>query len=53
MLTSYDDNGTARVRITLAASAIKDEGLFVLTLHNDRTQQRQSLSQALKPQADN
>jgi hypothetical protein len=53
MLTSYDDNGTARVRITLAASAIKDEGLFSLTLHNDRTQQRQSLSQALKPQADN
>jgi hypothetical protein len=41
------------VRITLAASAIKDEGLFSLTLHNERTQQRQALSQALKPQADN
>ena len=53
MLTSYDDNGTERVRITLPAGAIKDEGLYSLTLHNERTQQRQALSQVLKPKADN
>jgi hypothetical protein len=53
MITSYDDNGTARVRITLPAGAIKDEGLYSLTLHNERTQQRQALSQVLKPKADN
>ena len=53
MLTSYDDNGTQRVRITLPASAVKDEGLYSLTLHNERTQQRQAISQVLKPKADN
>jgi hypothetical protein len=53
MLTSYDDSGTARVRITLPAEVIKDEGLYSLTLHNERTQQRQALSQVLKPRADN
>jgi len=49
-------NGTAssnRVRITLPNSAIKDEGLYSLTLHNDRKQQRQALSQVLTPKADN
>jgi hypothetical protein len=53
MLTSYDDDGTQRVRITLPASAVKDEGLYSLTLHNERTQQRQAISQVLKPKADN
>ena len=53
MLTSYDDNGTTRVRITLPTGAIKNEGLYSLTLHNERVQQRQALSQALKPKADN
>ena len=53
MLTSYDDDGTDRVRITLPADAIKDEGLYSLTLHNERTTQRQALSQVLKPKADN
>ena len=53
ILTSYDDDGTAKVRITLAATAIKDDGLYNLTLHNERTQQRQALSQALTPKADN
>jgi hypothetical protein len=53
MLTSYDDNGTSRIKITLPAGAIKDEGLYSLTIHNERTQQRQALSQVLKPKADN
>jgi len=53
MLTSYDDNGTQRVKITLPADAVKDAGLYSLTLHNERTQQRQALSQVLKPKADN
>jgi hypothetical protein len=53
MLTSYDDSGTDRIKITLPAGAIKDEGLYSLTIHNERTQQRQALSQVLKPKADN
>jgi len=53
MLTSYDDNGTDRVKITLPANTIKEAGLYSLSLHNTRTQQRQALSQVLKPKADN
>jgi len=53
MLTSYDDNGTERVKITLPEDVVKYEGLYSLTLHNVRTQQRQALSQVLRPKADN
>jgi len=52
MLTSYDDSGTARVRITLPR-AIELEGMYTLTLYNSRQQQRQALSQVLRPKADN
>jgi hypothetical protein len=55
MLSSYtgSDGSTQFVKITLPANAVKYEGLYTLTLHNTRTQQRQSISQALRPQADN
>ena len=55
MLSSYtgSDGSTQFVKITLPANAVKYEGLYTLTLYNTRTQQRQSISQALRPQADN
>jgi hypothetical protein len=55
MLTSYtgSDGSTQFVKITLPQDAVKHEGLYTLTLYNTRTKQRQSLSQALRPQADN
>jgi hypothetical protein len=53
MISAYDDSGTSRVKITLPAGAITDAGLWNLTLHNERIQQRQALSQALRPKADN
>jgi hypothetical protein len=44
---------STRVKITLPSGAIKEEGLYSLSLHNERTQQRQALSQVLTPKADN
>lgn len=52
MITEYDDDGTARVRVTLP-KAIELEGMYTLTLFDSRQQQRQALSQVLRPKADN
>jgi len=48
------DGSTQLVKLTLpSATAIKNAGLHTITLYNERTQQRQALSQVLKPKADN
>ena len=52
MLTSYDDNGTERVRVTLP-QGVGADGMYTLTLFSRRQQQRQALSQVLRPKADN
>jgi hypothetical protein len=52
MLTSYDDNGTERVRVTLP-QGVGADGMYTLTLYSRRQQQRQALSQVLRPKADN
>lgn len=52
MLTSYNDAGTNRVRITLPIG-VPYTGVYTLRLYNERTQQRQALSQVLRPKADN
>jgi len=57
LITSYDDNGTDRVRITLPLDDSENQitlqaGVWRLTLANDRVAERQSLSNVLRPRAD-
>jgi hypothetical protein len=57
LLSSYDDNGTSRVRITLPLDQDSNqitlqEGVWRLSLSNDRVAERQSLTKALRPRAD-
>lgn len=52
LITSYNDSGTQRIRITLP-TAISQAGLYTLNLYASRQNQRQALSQVLRPKADN
>lgn len=57
MLTTYDDNGTSRVKITLPLDSNNNQitvsaGVWRITLANDRVAERQSLSDVLRPRAD-
>ena len=57
LLSSYDDNGTSRVRVTLPLDQDNNqitlqEGVWRLSLSNDRVAERQSLTKALRPRAD-
>jgi hypothetical protein len=52
LVTSYNDSGTQRIRVTLP-SAITTAGVYTLNLYNSRQNQRQALSQVLRPKADN
>jgi hypothetical protein len=51
-ITSYTVNNEQRIRITLPA-AITQAGLYTINLYNKRQNQRQALSQVLRPKADN
>ena len=52
LITSYNDSGTQRIRVTLP-TAISQSGLYTLNLYARRQNQRQALSQVLRPKADN
>lgn len=52
LVTSYNDSGIQRIRVTLP-TAISQAGLYTLSLFNRRQNQRQALSQVLRPKADN
>jgi hypothetical protein len=52
LVTSYNDSGTQRIRVTLP-TAISQAGLYTLNLYARRQNQRQALSQVLRPKADN
>lgn len=52
LVSSYDHNGVEKIRITLP-TAITQAGLYTLNLYNRRQNQRQALSQVLRPKADN
>jgi hypothetical protein len=52
LVTSYLDDTVQRIRITLP-TAITTAGIYTLNLYNSRQNQRQALSQVLRPKADN
>jgi len=52
LVTSYNDSGIQRIRVTLP-TAISQAGLYTLNLYARRQNQRQALSQVLRPKADN
>lgn len=52
LVTSYTVDNVARIKITLPA-AIIEPGLYTISLYNSRQNQRQALSQVLRPKADN
>lgn len=52
MITVYEQDSEEYIKVTLP-SPVDISGLYIINLYNHREQQRQSLSELLKPKADN